>query len=139
MLQRIQTLWMLLAAICAALTLKFPFFSGNKVVGANGHVFQEVTATNGVLLLIITVVILGGTLVNIFNHKKRRKQVWIVIGLLVLSLLNIFLYYSASQNFIEGKYALSAVLALIIPLLLILALRGIMRDEKLVKSADRLR
>jgi hypothetical protein len=139
MLQRIQTLWMLLAAICAALTLKFPFFSGNKVVGANGHVFQEVTATNGVLLIIITAIILAGSLLNIFNYKQRRKQIWLTIGLIVLSLLNIFLYYSASQSFIEGKYALSAVLALILPLLLILALRGIMRDEKLVKSADRLR
>src|SRR5216684_2589306 len=102
MLQRIQTLWMLLAAICAALTLKFPFFSGNKVVGANGHIFQEVTATNGVFLLIVTAVILTGSIVNIFNYKKRRKQIWIAIVLLLLSLLNIFLYYSASQNFIEG-------------------------------------
>ena len=139
MLQRIQTLWMLLAAICAALTFKFSFYSGNKLVGANGHVFQSVTASSGVLLLIITVILIAGSLVNIFNYKQRRKQIWIAIGLIVLSVLNIILYYSASRNFLEGAYELTAVLSLVIPILLVLAIRGILKDSKLVKSADRLR
>lgn len=139
MLQRIQTVWTLLAAICAALTFKFSFYSGNKLVGANGHVFQNVTATSGVLILIITVLIVAGSLINIFNFKQRNKQILIAIGLIVLSLLNIFLYWRASQQFIEGTYDLTAILSLIIPILLILAVRGIMRDQKLVKSADRLR
>ena len=29
MLQRIQSIWLLLAAICALLTIKFSFYSGN--------------------------------------------------------------------------------------------------------------
>ena len=139
MLQRIQTLWTLLAAVCAALTLKFSFFSGNKVVGANGHIFESVTATSGVLILIITAIIMTGCLINIFNYKQRKKQIWISITLILLSLLNIFFYYRASQNFIEGKYDLGAILPVAIPVLLILAIRGMRRDEKLVKSTDRLR
>ena len=139
MLQRIQTLWTLLAAACAALTFKFSFYSGNKVVGANGHVFQSVTATSGILLLIITVIIIAVGLVNIFNFKQRKKQLWITVGLIFLSLLNLFLYYRASQNFIEGTYDLAAILSLAIPIFLLLAVRGILKDEKLVKSADRLR
>jgi hypothetical protein len=139
MLQRIQSVWTLLAAICAALTFKFSFYSGNKLVGSNGHLFQSVTATSGVLILLLSVIITAGALVNIFNYKNRRRQIWITIGLIVLSLFNIFLYYRASQNFVEGTYDLTALLALLIPFFLILAVRGMMKDEKLVKSADRLR
>lgn len=139
MLQRIQTVWTLLAAVCAALTFKFSFYSGNKPVGANGHVFQSVTATSGVLILIITVLIVAGCLLSIASYKQRNKQLLISIVLIVVSLLNIFLYWRASHNFIEGTYDLTAVLSLAIPVLLILAVRGILRDQKLVKSADRLR
>jgi hypothetical protein len=142
MLQRIQSIWIFLAAVCAALTFKFPFYTGNTVVGNNGHLFDNLTATSSILILIITIVIIGGSLVNIFNYKDRKKQLWITIALIVLSLLNIVLYYiktTPGHGFIEGGFALSALLTLVVPVLLILAVRGIMRDQKLVKSVDRLR
>src|SRR5882757_3421525 len=98
MLQRKQTLWTLLAIICAALTFKFSFYSGNVTVGANGHVFMMLRAAptigfgsdsasaGSVLILIVTAIIIAGALINIFNFKARSKQLWITIGLIVLSL-----------------------------------------------------
>jgi len=154
MLQRKQTLWALLAVICAALTFKFAFYSGNMPVGTNGHVFLEEKAipvlsfgkdsagAGSVLILIVTAIIIAGTLINIFNYKARKKQLWITIALIFLSLLNIFLYYrktTPGHGFIEGNFAIWSVLSLAVPLFLILAVRGIMRDQKLVKSVDRLR
>jgi hypothetical protein len=153
MLQRMQTVWTFLAAVCAALTFKFAFYSGNMAVGANGHVFLEVKAlpvlafgkdsagAGSVLILIVTVLLIAGTLINIFNFKARKKQLWITIGLFFLSLLNILLYWwkSGVPPFTEGSYNLGAVFSLAIPVLLILAVRGISRDQQLVKSADRLR
>jgi magnesium-transporting ATPase (P-type) len=149
MLQRKQTLWMFLAVVCAALTFKFSFYSGNVRVGNDGHVFRSLTAlptfinggSGNILILIVTILVLAGSLINIFNFKARKKQLWITIGLIVLSLLNIFLYWRASStpNFIEGKYDLTAVLTLVIPVFLIFATGGILKDERLVKSADRLR
>ncbi len=145
---------MLLALICAVLTFKFPFYSGNVQVGANGHVMLGVTAaptigfgkdsasSGSVLILIVTIIIIVGVLYDIFIYKNRTRQVWITIGLIVLSLLNIFLYWRASQtptHFMEGNYSLGALFTIAIPVLLILALQGIMKDQKLVKSADRLR
>ena len=144
---------MLLAVICAALTFKFSFYSGNVVVGNNGHVFLQEKAVpilsfgkdsagaGSVLILIVTVLLLAGTLINIFNFKARKKQLWITIGLFLLSLLNIFLYWwkSGSPSFTEGSYNLGAALSLAIPVFLILAANGIRKDQKLVKSADRLR
>lgn len=140
---------MFLAVVCAALTFKFSFYSGNVRVGNDGHVFRSLTAlptfinggSGNILILIVTILVLAGSLINIFNFKARKKQLWITIGLIVLSLLNIFLYWRASStpNFIEGKYDLTAVLTLVIPVFLIFATGGILKDERLVKSADRLR
>ncbi|HXB08088.1 MAG TPA: DUF4293 domain-containing protein [Puia sp.] len=153
MLQRKQTLWMLAALICSVLTFNFAFYTGNVLVGANGHVFMRLRAApnlgfgkdsasaGSVLILVITVIIILGLLYDIFMFKARKKQVWIIIGLIVLSLLNIFLYWNASQppHFVEGNYGMGALLSLAIPVFLFMAARGIRKDEKLVKSADRLR
>jgi Domain of unknown function (DUF4293) len=144
---------MLLALICAVLTFKFPFYFGNMKVGLNGIAPLEVKAlptfgagsvsagSGSVLILIVTVIIIGGTLINIFNFKVRKKQLWITIGLLFLSLLNLLLYYwkSGVPPFESGSYSLGALLSLAIPVVLIMAARGIRKDEKLVKSTDRLR
>ncbi len=144
---------MLLAVICAALTFKFSFYSGNVLVGNNGHVFlaekalpvvnfgKDSAGAGSVLILIVTVLLLAGTLINIFNFKARKKQLWITIGLFFLSLVNILLYWwkSGAPSFKEGSYNLGAALSLAIPVFLLLAAGGIRKDERLVKSADRLR
>jgi hypothetical protein len=153
MLQRKQTIWMLLAVICAALTFKFAFYFGNMKVGLNGIAPLEVKAmpvfgagavsagSGSILILLVTIILIGGTLINIFNYKDRKKQYWIAIGLIVLSLVDILLYYwkSGVPPFESGNYSLGALLTLAIPVLLIMAASGIRKDDKLVKSADRLR
>lgn len=144
---------MLIAIICAVLTFFFPIYTGNVVVGANGHVFMEVKAmpvfgfgkesasSGSTLILIVTAIIIVGALINIFNYKTRRKQIWLTIGLIVLSLLNLFLYWQASgaPHFVEGRASVGVILPIVIPIFLFMAVRGILKDEKLVKSADRLR
>jgi hypothetical protein len=153
MLQRKQTLWMVLVIICAALSFKFPFYFGNVQVGANGHAPLGVTAAptlgfgkdsasaGSVLILIVTIILIVGTLYDIFIYKTRSKQLWITIGLIFVSLLNIFLFWQASQppHFMEGSYSLGALFPVAIPVFLVFAVQGIRKDQKLVKSADRLR
>ncbi|MBS1604062.1 MAG: DUF4293 family protein [Bacteroidetes bacterium] len=153
MLQRKQTLWMLLALVCAALTFKFAFYFGNMKVGLNGIAPLEVKAVptlgagsvsasaGSVLILIVTVIIIAGIIINIFNFRSRGKQLLITIGLIILSLLNIFLYWwkSGVPPFESGNYSVGMLLSLAIPVLLIMAALGIRKDQRLVKSADRLR
>jgi hypothetical protein len=91
------------------------------------------------LILIVTIALIIGIGWNIFNYKTRSKQLWITIGLIVLSLLNIVLYCYDISEFQEGGLSLTAVVVLAIPVLLFMAARGVRKDEKLVKSADRLR
>lgn len=140
MLQRIQTIWLLLAAACAGLTMKFSFFSGNKILApGQAATFQSLTATSNMLINIITVVLLVGSLIVIFLYKDRRLQLRASIALMVLSFVNIALYHRETKEFVEGNFDLTAALAISIPIWLILAMRGIRRDSKLVKSLDRLR
>jgi predicted ferric reductase len=139
MLQRKQSLWMLLAAACAVLTIKLPFYTGYTIDTALGKQPGKITASSTIPLLILTVLVVVVLLVNIFNYKNRKLQLRITVGLILLSLLDIYLFYHASQPISDGTFALTSVLALAIPLLLIMAARGISKDQKLIKNADRLR
>ena len=63
----------------------------------------------------------------------------LTVAALFISAINVILYFTQLKKYTSGNIALTAVFALAIPLLLFLAARGIWKDEKLVKSLDRLR
>ena len=140
MLQRIQSIWLLLAATMSALSLKFSFFSGNKLnPETNVKEWIEYTAAQGSLNAILTIAICVATLVCIFMYKDRKRQLLINLLILAIALLNIVLYFNASKTFTESNTDLTALVSLSIPVLLILSAIGIYKDEQLVKKADRLR
>jgi peptidoglycan/LPS O-acetylase OafA/YrhL len=139
MIQRIQTLWLLLAAVAAFLTSTFSFFSGNIIAADQTKKFEELTARSNWLLLVLTIILGTGILIAIFLYKNRKLQLRTVLTAIILSIANIALYFYQSQKFVEGKPDLTALIALVIPVFLVLAARGINKDEKLVKSLDRLR
>lgn len=139
MLQRIQTIWLLLAATCALLTLKLSFYSGNVLVN-NQRQFNYLTAmTGGMLLMILTVTTAVAALIIIFLFKDRKLQLKLTLAAIALSIVNIALFISATNGYIEGNYDITAPVVIAVPVLLVLAARGIYKDEKLVKSVDRLR
>lgn len=139
MLQRIQTIWLLLAATCALLTLKVSFYSGNVLVN-NQRKFEYLTAMNGgMLLLIFTVTAAVASLIIIFLYKDRKLQLKLTIAAIALGIINIALFFSATDKYAEGNYDITAPVVIAVPVLLILAAMGMYKDEKLVKSVDRLR
>ncbi|MEK7199752.1 MAG: DUF4293 family protein [Bacteroidota bacterium] len=140
MLQRLQTLWLLIASLLAFATLKFSFFSGNIIVD-NVKQFQRFTAMSSMLLMILTVAVAISSLIIIFLFKDRKLQLKIALAVLFMSLLNLLLYYLQTKNYIPAEWTLdlTSVFASAIPFFLLFAIRGIYKDEKLVKSVDRLR
>ena len=62
----------------------------------------------------------------------------IVLAILIEAFL-LFLYVKQVQTFTVGTYSLTALLHGFITLFLLLAARAINKDEKLIKSSDRLR
>ncbi len=136
MIQRIQSLWLLLAAACAFVGFKFPFYSGTNAKGLSPY---ELNATENFLLMLTTIVVGGLALITIFLFKKRTLQLrFSLLGILLEALL-IFLYYREVATFSGGTLSLTSILHSIIVLAFFLAARAINKDEKLVKDSDRLR
>lgn len=136
MIQRIQSLWLLLASACAFASFKFPYYSGTNAKGLSPY---ELNAAENFLLLVTTAIVGGLALFTIFLFKKRTLQLRLcVLGILLEAIL-IFLYYREVKTFTLGTYSLTAILHSIIVLAFVLAARAINKDEKLVKDSDRLR
>ena len=136
MIQRIQSIWLLLAAACAFAGFKFSYYSGNKL---NDTLLHELKASENFLLMLTTIAVGGLALINIFLFKKRTLQLRLcVLGILLEAVL-IFLYYREVRTFSQGTYSLTAILHSVIVLAFVLAARGINKDEKLIKPSDRLR
>lgn len=140
MLQRLQTVWLLLVALLAFGSLKVSFFSGNILV-ENVKQFQNFTAMSNMLIMILTVGVGIASLINIFLFKDRKLQIKISFAVLAVAVLNIVLYYLQTKNYVpeEWTFDITSLITIAIPFLLFLAIRGIYKDEKLVKSVDRLR
>ncbi len=134
-----QTLWLLLAVLCAFLTFRLSFYSGNIMTEGQPSSFKYLNGRFYIWILIVTVVLACLAVVDIFLYKNRKLQGRIAILGVILSLLNIFLYLKQTSKFIEGNYDLTAVLAFALPIFFFMAARGIYKDENLVKSLNRLR
>ncbi|MBS1754288.1 MAG: DUF4293 domain-containing protein [Ferruginibacter sp.] len=138
MIQRIQSLWLLLAAACAFASFKFPYYSGTNAKGITAY---ELNATENFLLMLTTTAIGVLALFTIFLFKNRTLQLRLCVLGIVLEALLIYLYYRQVQLFVpgQGTYSLTAILHSIIVLAFVLAARGINKDSKIVKDSDRLR
>ena len=138
MIQRVQTIWMILAAAAVffTFTVTFPFYSGTL---AADNLYHPVIATENLFLIILTSALGTGILINIFLFKQRSMQFRIIIFGLLDEGLIIFLYIKQIATFSKGNLGLGCALHLLIILFLIFAARGIYKDSKLIKDSNRLR
>ncbi|MBN9299029.1 MAG: DUF4293 domain-containing protein [Filimonas sp.] len=142
MIQRVQTIWLLLASVCGFITLNTSFYTGiPKVLPTPppAILLTDINAKYNVILLVLTVAIALASLIAIFLYKDRKMQLKISIAALIASLGCVAFYFKLVQDFTTGRYTLTSAIVFAIPVLLFFAVRNIYRDEKLVKSVDRLR
>ena len=138
MLQRMQTIWLLLATVFSFLTLRFPVYNGNKLVNETSE-YNMLSATSSLFLIILSVATGLIALIAVFLYKNRGLQQKLCFVGLLLYIISGMLYYTQIKSFTEGAFTLWAVFYFLIPVCFILAIRGIYRDQRLVKSIDRLR
>jgi len=155
MLQRIQSVWLFLSSVSLLALFLFPYIQvlnadgtgkAVKVTGIyeniNGQVVQSEPFT---ILTIATVIIALLPLITIFFYSDRKRQIAMCYLSIVLILGYTFWLVQVAKetvgevNLALENYGLGVILPSLAILFIILALRGIRRDEKLVKSADRLR
>jgi hypothetical protein len=138
MIQRQQTLWLLLSAIASFLSFKFPFYTGN-VVENNLSRFEELDGGSNFFLLVLTGASLLIAAVTIFMFKDRKTQARLAIAGIIISVALLVLYFTQLKKFSTGNFALTSVFVLAILIGYLMALRGIWKDDRLVKSLDKLR
>jgi hypothetical protein len=142
MIQRIQSVWLLLAAGCIVLLFKMPFYAATLA-----GVPTELTVGKSLTLFIIAVVLGVLALVTIFLFKKRSNQKQLIwLGILGAILFVALMYFQTedllSKNvnaYANETFKLGAMFPILYIILMLMAYFAIRRDDKLVKSADRLR
>lgn len=139
MIQRLQTIWLLIAAVCAILTYDLAFYSGVKLSETNIKQFMELNALADVIIMVLTGLVALICLVTMFLFKNRKMQLRLTIVALLASIANLVVYFAETAEFTDGNILLTSIFSFIIPFFLVMAARGIYQDEKLVKSMDRLR
>ena len=139
MIQRLQTIWLLIAAVCAILTYDLAFYSGVKLSETNIKQFVELNALADIIIMVLTGLVALICLVTMFLFKNRKMQLRLTIVALLASIANLVVYFAETAEFTDGNILLTSIFSFIIPFFLVMAARGIYQDEKLVKSMDRLR
>jgi len=141
MIQRIQSLWLIIVAITAFATSRLVLFEGSL---PNGTILPFNFASS--LILSIIIIALGIlALICLFLFKNRKLQFKLSVFGLIFSIGFLFLEYFMVEDFkkdhsiMTGSYELGALLPVLMIVFFFLAARGIYRDEKLIKSMDRLR
>ncbi len=158
MIQRIQTLYLLLAAILMSLTVLLPLAAitgdgqqvqlmafGLRSADADGTVHYGASANYMGILLCLCAVL---PLVTVFFFKRRMVQIRLCYaGLVIMAGAQVMVGYylwmtrEAVEGFGDGSvvFSLPDVFPLVSLMFMWLALRGIVRDEALVRSMDRIR
>ncbi len=135
MIQRIQSLYLLGAAVASGcLIILFPLFES-----ADG---QPYMIMNDAVFLSLTVLSTLISIFSIFRYKNRKQQVMsgrfnIIINFVLFGLI-LWMYFSVYQPD-GGSFGVGAFMPIVAVILISLANRAIMKDEMLVRSADRLR
>lgn len=144
MIQRIQSVWLFLASMIAGLLFLFPLFH-YRAVAYPSMLPQEhwESVKNYLPLLIMAAALVLLPLVAIFffgNRPRQRGIVWLsilfCIGFIALEAMR----FANLGNMAGLSWAIPGPVLPVVSIVLdFFALRGIRKDEKLIKSLDRLR
>lgn len=155
MIQRIQTIWLFLTTTVIFALFLFPYLqilnvSGTakaiKITGVYENIGGQVVQTSGFLALTIATVLLGLVpFVIIFFFRNRKLQIKLAYLNIVL-VLGFSFWLAQTAKTVVGdmplqlqNYGIGVILPCLAILFLILAVRAIRGDEKLIRSAERLR
>jgi hypothetical protein len=164
MIQRIQTLFLAIAAIAIMLMFFFPFASITEFTDIQSEILEtdyykmsvmgiedpspdtipQINLMVHLPVLVLTSIIFIIIISSILRYKNRKQQmnfVKITFFLNIIMVAGIFLNYQKlfSSGVISIELEMGAYLPLISLVFLIVANRYILKDEKLIKSVDRLR
>lgn len=133
MIQRIQSIWLLLASVAAFVTLRLPFYytptpNALEINGTDHFTTLIGLAFSGCL-----------SFISIFLYGNRMLQLKVVLVNFLLSVLIGFFIYKIVIANPGGGFTLPSISLFLLPILQVFAMVKIYKDEMLVKNIDRLR
>jgi len=144
MLQRIQTIYLLIAILLAGpVAFLVPFWAGSE----DELVFLNTLLQTGELSLIVIpaafIVSAIIAVLTLLSYKNRTKQIIynrlnIVINFLLLGIV-VYHQLNLPGGAVVSEKGIGVFIPLLIIVFLALANKAIIKDDKLVKSVDRLR
>ena len=139
MIQRIQSIYLALAALILTLLFFLPFATAS-LLESGVYTDGKFNIYDNLIILISDVIITITGIITIFLYNNRKLQlklssfsILLNISILILCLIIIF----GNKNSPNLNYGL--LIPFFSSLLFYLAYRGIKSDEELVKSSNRLR
>lgn len=140
MIQRIQSLWLFIAALFALLVFFFPIAKAGD---------NHLKIGTDVIAIILNAISIGLSMVAIFLFKDRKKQKQLSrLNILINIALFAYFILMSTKNFFEdqlaqfnqeGYYWIGMFIPLVVIIFTFMALKGISKDDKLIRSLDRLR
>ena len=154
MIQRIQTIWLSVLAILSVSLMRGGIIQFNNsdgsmlILGFSGiskntnSVSEVVTGSVGLPLTIVLIPLLAVTAIFLYRKIKLQKKVILLIIAFSISMfiMTIYYWYIISINF-DGVIIPGVKMTFppLIFLLAVFAYRGVIKDERVLKSYDRLR
>ena len=143
MIQRIQSIWLLLAALCGFALTQIPLF----VLRVSANAVKQIMATESLLLFAVSIAVACLAAACIFLYKNRPLQFRLAVTGVIASVVLIALEVwqigkyrtQYANNAVSSSYYWGGLLPIAMAILFVLAARSIYKDEKLVRSQDRLR
>ena len=155
MIQRVQSIWLFLAVLTLVCMLFLPILTKN-INGSGFSIYtnglhQTISGHDGsglkveifLPLFILNIAIVILCIATLFSFKNRTLQKRLASVAIVLTVAFSFWIFNYAQKIpggIEGaNYGIAAFMPVLAILFCALAIRGIRKDEQLLRSADRLR
>ncbi len=155
MIQRIQSIYLLLAALCSGLLLAAPLYNIETATATYQLFLGGMVQTNpkdtiltsqpailavGILLTLFPIIIL-------FLYKKRQVQMRLAVSAMMANTAMLLLLVGIVNKSIEHitelhvkeTYGFGLILPALSIVFLFLANKAIRKDDNLIRSADRLR
>ncbi len=142
MIQRKQSIWLLIAALLNAGVFYFDLYRYHII--ANGiDTPAQIRVSDHFPTLLIALVMTLLPVVTIFMFRNRKRQITMSVFSIIAATGFITMALQRTKNLnavpASDSYWVGSVLPVVAIVFLFMAILGIRKDDKLVKSTDRLR
>jgi hypothetical protein len=147
MIQRIQSLYLLVSALLLGLLFLLPFAEIAKegtiyTFNFKGILLDGAVQQSGIAISVLIVVIMAlhGFAISSFKNRKRQKMIVIYTILMLFGLFGLFIFFTyLSFSGAQISLKISTVLPLVAIVVDYMAIRAIKKDDALIRSIDRIR